>query len=487
MERLVRHFHRKQFRNHKEGYLPAKIPYADHLLGVKTVLSSSLSKFGECKDKQAFQDMCDAALGHDLLEDTDATEEDVLSATNPHVLALIKELTNPVDDDHTDQYMQQLRTASEEARLIKYADLIENTASVCYCFHVVGEKWAYEFYRPILRRTRAVLEETSFPNYPETAHFMRNSLSVYADLLDVKCKVHPWQYSKKASETIIEAIPEKDLAEITEQNEYKCRRISGAFRNGLLTHDEALLQVKSVFADGFYGFLSEKRIGVRMTSDNWESFLNDYHLWKEDKLSGTNSAKPWLFYYAEKIEGGLKSGADASALDKRSFFRLMDSFMVPPEFFQPLPREFAKPDFIPMALADDLKIAGEDVWADDGGLSSEGFELGNTITLTDHYGLKSVIKITEHLIGGDSARREADYIGDGYIEGYTEKKPHRIKIRLWKGQIFSLYTIADKEDMSEFQSFPLWKAWRENNDRTDAILTEAIEMLLERLAQEQDR
>ena len=153
MNSLVKKYHYGQYRNNYNGYLPAKVHYIDHLFGVREILSSVLFMFGECKDEQLKKDMCDAAIGHDLLEDTKVTEEEIIAASNPRVLALIKELTNPVDDAHTEQYMDQLSVASEEARLIKYADLIENTSSVCYNYHIVGEEWAHDFYRPIMYGT----------------------------------------------------------------------------------------------------------------------------------------------------------------------------------------------------------------------------------------------------------------------------------------------------------------------------------------------
>lgn len=183
---LVRKYHFGQFRNDKEDFLPPKIPYTDHLFSVREILSSALIMFGECKDEQLMQDMCNAAIGHDLIEDTDVTEDDIVRASNRRVLGLIKELTNPIDDDHTEQYMEQLKATSEEARLIKYADLVENTISVCYNFHIVGEEWAYNFYRPIMYRTLNVLEETKFQTYPKTAKFLHSMLKVYIRVLNNK-------------------------------------------------------------------------------------------------------------------------------------------------------------------------------------------------------------------------------------------------------------------------------------------------------------
>ena len=179
MKQLVKKYHSQQYRN-------GKIPYTDHLFGVKSILMSALSQTGECKDLQLTEDMCNAALGHDLLEDTDVSEAEVISVTNERVLELIQELTNPVDDSHTEQYMQQLSIASEEARLIKYADLIENTTSVAYSYYTLGEQWLQGFYAPILHRSKEVLAKTVFLTYPQTAEVMRNLLAVVLDLLEAK-------------------------------------------------------------------------------------------------------------------------------------------------------------------------------------------------------------------------------------------------------------------------------------------------------------
>lgn len=190
MKDLIRKYHSSQFRNDREIYSIPKIPYTDHLQGVKSVLLSSLSQIGECDDEQLIEDMCNAALGHDLLEDTEVTEKEILDTTNERVLNMIKELTNPVDDSHTEQYMEQLKNASEEARLIKYADLIENTSSVAYNYYMLGEEWVSSFYYPILQATQSMLSETVFNSYPKTADFMRGVLSIYADLLKTKRSIN---------------------------------------------------------------------------------------------------------------------------------------------------------------------------------------------------------------------------------------------------------------------------------------------------------
>ena len=101
--------------------------------------------------------MIQAALGHDLLEDTAIQKDRIIRDINFEVLQLIEELTNPNDDAHLDEYMKKIASDSEEARLIKYADLIENTSSFCYSLHEPNiEKpiqMAKDFYIPILTET----------------------------------------------------------------------------------------------------------------------------------------------------------------------------------------------------------------------------------------------------------------------------------------------------------------------------------------------
>lgn len=180
MENLIAIQHKHQTRNN------GKIPYTAHLYGVESILDSLLKSSSEFSDTVLVKDLKNAALGHDLLEDTPVTKEEVATNSSTRALALIEELTNPEDDAHTEKYMKQLHAASEEARLIKYADLIDNTLSVAYGFHDLGMDWVENFYLPILRNTQKILEDTNFTKYPETAKRARWMLACASDLLSVK-------------------------------------------------------------------------------------------------------------------------------------------------------------------------------------------------------------------------------------------------------------------------------------------------------------
>ena len=174
MEDLVKEYHKAQYRNKD------KVPYIEHLIGVKSILSSVLKITKECTDETLFNDMLDAALGHDLIEDTCVVKDEIIKVSNERVL----------HDFHTDEYMKQISNASEEARVIKYCDLLENTTSVCYGLQDLGVDWFYNFYEPILKRTTENLANTEFINYQKTANLLRSALKMSTSLLYDKLKLH---------------------------------------------------------------------------------------------------------------------------------------------------------------------------------------------------------------------------------------------------------------------------------------------------------
>ena len=340
-ESMVRKYHYGQFRNNIEGYLPPKVPYTDHLFSVREILSSALFMFGECKDKQKKKDMCDAALGHDLLEDTEIVENEIIGTSNRRVLEMIYELSNPVDDDHTEQYMEQLKAASEEARLVKYADLVENTISVCYNFHIVGEKWAYEFYRPIMYRTLSVLEETEFPSYPKTAEFLHNMLNVYIQILNNKFRTNLRQYPVRVLETAKEAVSENELEAHIKEYRKRFQEYSDEYHFGLMIEREFEDAFSKDVDKGFFRYLEHKRLFCFFNEMSWDRFLTDYNLWKKGKSPLCTEGEPWLWYeeYIKEVPEGKyhwsRRGQEASKLDKSGFFKLMDAFMIPKEYFMP--------------------------------------------------------------------------------------------------------------------------------------------------------
>ena len=83
--------------------------------------------------------MVAAALLHDVLEDTDATAQQVLEITNQEVLSLVVELTDQYTKEFYPELNRKVRKALEadrlaaasvQAKMIKLADMADNTATI---------------------------------------------------------------------------------------------------------------------------------------------------------------------------------------------------------------------------------------------------------------------------------------------------------------------------------------------------------------------
>src|SRR3989344_3197464 len=130
-----------------------------HVMRVRTLLMEAFAAARESADNVQAIEI--AALGHDLLEDTKITEEEIKNSFGERSLKLIKELTNKNGDSHTGDYVQQMSAASEEARLIKYADLCDNLFHASYSTRVLGVSWIHPYSLPIADPMREALDRTS--------------------------------------------------------------------------------------------------------------------------------------------------------------------------------------------------------------------------------------------------------------------------------------------------------------------------------------
>jgi len=154
MLQLVKKKHAKQFRNR------GRVPYWQHCLSVAEILASALEKTKELKNnKKLMVALICAALGHDLLEDTNIERKKIETEFGLKVSDLIENLTNNQNDTQRSQYMRKIRNAPDEARLIKYCDLIENTISCAYGIHDLGVNWVTKFFLPIKKETQRALAQ----------------------------------------------------------------------------------------------------------------------------------------------------------------------------------------------------------------------------------------------------------------------------------------------------------------------------------------
>lgn len=155
-----------------------------HAQRVRAILEGAAQMTGEIPSDMPGTVVC-AALGHDLLEDSDVTEEAIERIVGPDALEIIKELTNQDGDVHTEGYIQQMTMASEEARLIKYADLIDNTLHASFDAHGLGHQWMTSYFLPIIDPMAAALDATSFMKFPRTAALLRHMRKIARQHLEV--------------------------------------------------------------------------------------------------------------------------------------------------------------------------------------------------------------------------------------------------------------------------------------------------------------
>lgn len=101
-------------------------PYIEHPMEVARIVASVCPQ----------ADMAAAALLHDVLEDTDTEKAEVAEAVGTPVLALVEQLTDvsvPSDGNRAVRKgldRAHLAQACPEAKLVKLADLISNSASI---------------------------------------------------------------------------------------------------------------------------------------------------------------------------------------------------------------------------------------------------------------------------------------------------------------------------------------------------------------------
>lgn len=162
---LVKEAHAAQSRNN------GRVPYWMHVQAVAHVLDFGIARGGEIRYPLR-ERLYLAALGHDLYEDTKVTRADIERQFGEDVAAWIQGMTNDGDDDRA-AYLARMAAAPEEVRLIKLADVIENTTSVSYAVPDMGIEWVESFFVPIATEMHDLLGKSEFPKYPRTAQALQ--------------------------------------------------------------------------------------------------------------------------------------------------------------------------------------------------------------------------------------------------------------------------------------------------------------------------
>ena len=182
MLQLIQSAHASQTRN------AGKVPYWRHCANVAEILTSTLELTGETPAADLLADMTIAALGHDLLEDTKVSEGELRQQYGGRATDLIVALTNYEGDDHTSTYLKKIAAASDEAKLIKYCDLLDNTLGVNYGLADLGVEWATSFYLPIALPTVEALSGPASATYPKSWNHLKTASTTAIKLLHLNLK-----------------------------------------------------------------------------------------------------------------------------------------------------------------------------------------------------------------------------------------------------------------------------------------------------------
>jgi len=332
--------------------------------------------------------------------------------------------------------------------------------------------------------------------------------------------------SEKAGMPLYEIITEEEVTKKIELAYARMEDFVQAYRKGLLPPDDIItaflrcvdehffqIYEKSTLSVGMIEFRNRKIHELVFPSDPpfrrtwqgmWTRFSDDYQLWKSGNRPCSTLGDAWLTFRAlQDLPDGYIYGDEASYKDKERFFRLMEAFLIPVEFFQPAPPETIFDDTRPAHFPSTI-IIGFGLWKDDGGLLSDDFQLGSTVELTDHYGLKTTVIITDYLGDYEEMKKRespfyrpedyaqlnnrncSGYVGVGHIEGYTSTRDRKIEISLRDGKIINyLYTTLENDDSEARSNFPLWKEERAYNHRISRIRMGAIKRLLQRFLGEE--
>ncbi|MBI5153234.1 MAG: HD domain-containing protein [Parcubacteria group bacterium] len=140
------------------------MPVWHHLLRVSQLLEYVLTLTNEGTPKERSLIVL-SALGHDLLEDTKAKEDEISVLFGKEGLKLIKGMTNTLGDRDHGPYVQHMVETEEAIRLIKLSDLYDNITSVTYNLTLLGEKWTTSFFLPIVIPMHQAVKTTKFPHY----------------------------------------------------------------------------------------------------------------------------------------------------------------------------------------------------------------------------------------------------------------------------------------------------------------------------------
>lgn len=219
---------------HHAEQMRGEEPYVFHCKNVANIINDAFTETGELEqDIDLLTNIRLSALGHDLIEDTKITKENIEAEFGEEVAILVDYLTNYEGDNNRTKYVNNMGTAPEEAKLVKIADMTENCLSVAYNAQSLGLEWIQSFFLPIINEMKSNIKIEQFTKYRKTAVLLFKQLEfAYRRLYNSISNIKPSNMTE---------IPAPEEDEITKKLLEKTGKIHDEF---LAEESEAIAKAK---------------------------------------------------------------------------------------------------------------------------------------------------------------------------------------------------------------------------------------------------
>ncbi len=272
----------------------------------------------------------------------------------------------------------------------------------------------------------------------------------------------------------IQLITNEILEDAVERTLKDLGRKGRSFRKGLLSEEECFQSMFDTLYHGFLCPLAALGIKTGFSRNSYGAFSKEYEAYIRGDGPYEGDHVPWLFVY---------DGAgcyEASPEDRLQFFRLMKEYMIVPEYFEPLPEGILSPGRTFVHLWNGCTAYSiEFRCISDLGLTEDEDTKGKTYILDSELGLEAAVTIKEDRRGRwrqgldfdeyitvtpeGRAALKAEFLAEGYIEGYTAKERQGdpdILIRTGpEGKVARLSYYSFPDDETAYSEYPLWQEY----------------------------
>ncbi|MEW6747716.1 MAG: hypothetical protein AB1486_33720 [Planctomycetota bacterium] len=156
-----------------------------HAAGVARLVEEALAESQECADPVGLAELTAAALGHHLYEDT-AVDRSEVKRLGTRIDLVIDGLTVR---DRAQPAPVLDRRLVDAARLIKLADLVDNTLAAAADLARLGSDWARKRFLPTLTHVSRTVHAATVTEYPSAAQRLRERLHAAMDRLNANIAV----------------------------------------------------------------------------------------------------------------------------------------------------------------------------------------------------------------------------------------------------------------------------------------------------------